>query len=311
MKKILFLMVLLIFVQKFIADAQQEGKTGNTISNKLFLQISSLPEAKIGFNKRLTFPFLQGENFLTEDSNIRLDTTAEISPISINGIAETVWTPIAFLQFAAGGRIGSGWKSNIFESEIYGIGVNKQNAEGKPEHDGEAFDGLLWKVQTGAALQMDLAAIYPGEWHHLLLRSYHEINYKGYTRAAANESWYYENDDGENCNGFNYYGNLFVGYQMPFFFDLAALLAEADQYLYYTPDRHKWGDDIIRWTFSCIFNFSINKHIDLTLITQFRTQKNYQESNWQDLYYRNRNIDDSKPLHLEFYRIVTSLTYKL
>jgi hypothetical protein len=97
---------------------------------------------------------------------------------------------------------------------------------------------------------------------------------------------------------------------MPIFFNMAALLAEADLYLYDTPDRGSWGDDKIRWTFSGIFGFAIAKQIDLALIAQLRTRRNYQESNWQDLYYRNRTIDSSSPIHLEFYRIAVALTYK-
>ena len=167
------------------------------------------------------------------------------------------------------------------------------------------------ETSDGAVLQFDLAALDPGDWHHLIARSYHEINYMGYTRASADESWYYENDDGENCNGFNYYGNLLIGYQMPLFINMAALLAEGNLYLYDTPDRRLWGDQKFRWTFSGIVNFTLNKRLDLTLLTQFRTRRNYQETDWEDLYYRNRTIDRSKPQRLEFYRVAAVLSFKL
>ena len=310
MKRIIFFALLYLIVQFSGAQEQTGNKTGVDSSAELVLLASSLPEAKLGFTERFSFPFLQGENPLTVDNNIGLALSAEVSPISLNGIAEAVWTPIAFFQLAAGGRIGSGWNMELSGSEIYGIGVNRADAAGRAETSGSAFDGLLWKAQAGAALQADLAAVFPGDWHHVVVRSYHEINYKGYTRAAAGESWYFENDDGENCNGFNYYGNLLFGYQMPALLNLAAVLAEADLYLYDTPDRSSWGDEKIRWTFSGILNFSFTEHIDLTLITQLRTRKNYLESNWQDLYYRKRHIDSSKPMHLEFYRVAAALTYK-
>jgi len=310
MKRIAFLMLVVLFAQALAAEEQADVKAGVTSSSELTLLASSLVEAKLSFTERFVFPFLQGENPLTADNNIGIALTADVSPISLNGIAEVVWTPIAFFQFAAGGRIGSGWNLNLFGSDIYGIGLNRSDAADKAEHDGSAFDGFLWKAQTGGALQFDLAALYPGDWHHVVARSYHEINYRGYTRAKAGESWYYENDDGENCNGFNYYGNLLIGYQMPIFFNMAALLAEADLYLYDTPGRDTWGDERIRWTFSAIFGFTITKQFDITLITQFRTRRNFQESNWEDLYYRNRTIDSSKPLHLEFYRVAAALTYK-
>ncbi|MDR0301561.1 MAG: hypothetical protein LBI04_04510 [Treponema sp.] len=309
---LLQLFALQLFAQEVIGENQPQEKTGVTSSSEILLQAAfkPAPEGKLGFIEHFNFPFLQGEGGLTKDNNISLALTGEISPISINGIVEAVWTPIAFFQFAAGGRFGSGWNIDLFGNEIYGIGLNRPSADMSGEHDGKAFDGLLWKAQTGATLQADLAAVFPGDWNHVVLRSYHEINYSGYTRAAKGESWYYENDDGENCNGFNYYGNLLIGYQMPIFLNTVALMAEADLYLYDTPDRAKWGDDKIRWTFACALIFSITKQIDLTLITQFRTQKNYLEENWEDLYYRNRTIDSPNPLHLEFYRVAAAVSFK-
>ena len=304
-------LMLSLFVQTLTAEEQPESKTGIPASSELILLISSLPELKLRYTERFNFPFLQGESPLTKDNNIGLALSAEISPVSLNGIAETVWTPIAFFQLAGGGRIGTGWNIKILDDEIYGIGLNRSNAAGKAENSGSAFDGLLWKTQVGAALQGDLAAVFPGKWNHVVVRSYHEINRKGYSRAATGESWYFENDDGENCNGLNYYGNLLLGYQMPVFINFVALLAEAELYMYNTPNRSKWGDGKIRWTFSNIINFGITKQFGITLITQFRTRTNYLESNWEDLYYRNRTIDNSNPQRLEFYRIIAALTYKL
>ena len=307
MKRIAFLILLPLFSQTLIAQEQAEKHSS---SSELLLQISTLSEAKLGFTQRFSFPFFQGSSPLTEDNNIAFALTAEISPISLNGLAEAVWTPIAFFQLAAGGRIGSGWNINIFGADVYGIGLNRADANGKSENSGSAFDGLLWKAQGGGAVQFDLAAIVPGDWHHVVFRSYHEINHKGYTRAAKNESWYFENDAGENCNGFNYYGNFLLGYQMPIFFNFIAFLAEMDLYLYDTTGRESWGDELLRWTFSGIFGFDITKKFSISATAQFRTQRNFNESNWDDLYYRNRTLDTKDKLRLEFYRVALGLTYK-
>ncbi|MDR2210848.1 MAG: hypothetical protein LBO65_05185 [Spirochaetaceae bacterium] len=280
-------------------------------SRELSLQISSLPEAKLGFTQRLTFPLLQGTGPLTADNNIALALTAEISPVSLNVLAETVWTPAAFFNLSAGGRIGSGWNVHLLGQNLYGIGLNREDGSGRAEHSGAAFDGLLWKVQTGAALQFDLAALIPGDWHHVVARTYHEINHRGYTAAASGESWYYENDDGENCNGFNYYGNLLMGYQMPVFLTMAGFLAEGTLYLYDTPNRTRWGDEKMHWVFSAIFNFTLTGNLSAALLVQCKTRRNYQNANWEDLYYRRRDIDRSNPLRLTFYRAAVVMTCKL
>ena len=305
MKRVIFLLLVVFSVQPLIAQKEK------TSSGELLFQISTLPEAKIGYTHRFNFPFLQGESFLTQDNNIAFALTGEISPISINALAETVWTPAAFFQLAAGGRFGSGWNIELFGGKVYGIGISRADALGNAEVSGSAFDGLIWKIQAGGAVQFDLAAIIPGDWNHVVARSYHEINYKGYTRAKAHESWYFENDDGENCNGCNYYGNFLLGYQMPLFFNLVALLAEMDLYLYDTPGRKTWGDDLVRWTFSCILGFEITEQLSVTVITQFRTRRNFNESDWKDLYYRNRTLDTKDKQHLEFYRVAVALNWSL
>jgi hypothetical protein len=310
-KKIAFFTLLTMCAGILIAQNQPEYTSAFTSSGEITLQVSTAPEAKLSFTERYVFPVLQGESPLTQDNNVGVALSAEISPISLNGIAELTWTPIAFLQLAAGGKIGSGWNINLFGSDVYGIGLNRSDPVGSGVNDGGAFDGLLWKAQAGGAIQFDVAALYPGDWHHVVARSYHEINYKGYTRAKAYESWFFENDNGENINGFNYYGNLLIGYQMPIFFNMAAFLAETDLYLYDTADRQKWGDDLVRWTFSGVLGFTLAKQLDLTLIAQFRTRRNFLEDNWQNLYYRNRNLDNSSPLGLEFYRVAAALTYRL
>ena len=307
MKKMAFLLVLTMLAHALIA---QEQKKGIESSSELLLQISSLPEAKLGFTQRFSFPFLQGKSPLTADNNIALALTGEVSPISLNVLAETVWTPVAFFQLAAGGRLGSGWNIELFGGKVKGIGLNRADAAGNAETDGSAFDGLLWKVQAGGAIQFDLAAIIPGDWNHVVFRSYHEINYKGYTRAKANDSWYFENDDGENCNGFNYYGNFLLGYRMPIFFNLIGILAEMDLYLYDTADRENWGDDLVRWTFSGILGFEIAKKFSITVITQLRTRRNYTDPDWEDKYYQNRTLDTQDKFHLKFYRVAVAFGYK-
>ena len=277
---------------------------------ELSLQFSLGPEAKLLFTQRFIFPFLEGNNPLTEDNTIGFSLTAEVSPVSINGLAEAIWTPIAFFQFAAGGRIGSGWKIKLFGEDIYGIGINRAGDDGTSEYSGSAFDGLLWKTHIGAILQFNLAAIFPGDWNHVVARTYHEINYAGYTAASSGESWYFENDEGENINGFNYYGNLFVGYQMPLILDTIGLLAEAKFKLYDTPGRSQWGEDNILWIFSILGNFTFTNTFSTAVLIQFHTERNYIESNWEDLYYRNRTIDSSNPQRLVFYRVALAATYR-
>ena len=282
-----------------------------SISHELSFQATTNVEAMIGFTSYFRFPFMQVPHCpLRDNNNITVALGAEATPISFRGISEVIWTPIAFLELSAGGDLGSGWIINVFDDDKYGIGLNSPDSAGRGEHSGSSFDGIHWKVQAGAALQADLAAFFPGEWNHVVMRTYHEINHRGYNRASSRQSWFFENDDGENLNGLNYYGNLILGYQMPIILSMVGFIAEAELFLYDTPNRRQWGDDRIYWIFSALLNFSLSEKLDVGMAAQFHTKRNYLEANWEDLYYQNRSLNKSNPVSLEFYRVALAMTYK-
>jgi len=298
MKKLLIILLLVVLALPLFAQ-----------DNEIVLQTSTMPEAKLGYTRRFVFPVMQGENPLTENNNVTLSLTAEATPISINGIFKTVLTPIAFIELAVGGRIGAGWPVNLLGSDIYGTGLNLSDADGKAVYEGSAFDALLWKAFIGGTFQFDLAALYPGDWNHVVALSYHELNFHGNTRAKAGQAWYFESGDGENCNGLNYYGNYLIGYQMPIFLDMVALLAEGELYLYDTPGRSVWGDDLMRWTYSGILSFAVTEQFGIAVLAQLRTRRNYTEAT-KDLHYQSRVLNASNPRCLEFYRVAAAFSYK-
>ena len=287
-------------------------------STDLSLHISSIPEAKLVFTQGFSFPFLRGTGPLTLDNNIKTNFSAELSPISLNGIAELIWTPIAFLEIAAGGRLGSGWNMPLGN----GIGLNKPVGIFEPgnprksEIDGGAFDGLIWSAWGGKALQFDLAAVFPGAWNHVLFRVYDEIRYSAYSRAGSEDSWFFENI-GEYRNGWIWHGNAVLGYQMPLspVLDFVGLMAEVDINLYNTQGREYWGDNQPYWIFSSLFNFSINPRFSSTLILQMHTLRNYGTSdleNRDEYWYQDLELQhEHGAQRLMFYRAALIFNYKL
>jgi hypothetical protein len=291
------------------------AEIGVETSSDQTLTASSLPEAKLSFNRRFTFPVLAGTGPLTEGNNLATAFTAEISPVSLNGAAEAVFTPIAFFQVVGGFKLGTGWNMELFGSQVYGMGINQPKEDGRTsEIKGAPVDGLVWGPHLGGVFQFDLAALFPGDWHHIVFRTYHEWNYRAYTQANGGESWVFENDNRENRNGSNYYGNYLLGYQMPIFLNTVGLMAEMSQYLYGTPNGAYWGDDRGRWIFSALFSFTITKQLGAALIVHTRTMRNYQDgdkSNEAHYYYQYRELDQDNPLRLDFYRAAAILTFQL
>ena len=294
----------------------QNDKGGIKTSTDMSLQISSLPEAKLSLSQSFIFPFLQGSGPLTSGNNIATVLGAELSPVSMNGRAEIIWTPAAFFLLSGGGLAGSGWNMPLGN----GIGINKPENESDPPPrkaiiDGTAFDGLLWRAWGAGTVQFDLGAVIPGDWNHVLFQSRQELRYAAYSRAKPGESWVYEADFGENQNGLVYYASYVLGYQMPLspVLDTVAFMAELDKPLYDTLGGD-WGENLGKWTFSGLFNFSINSRFSTALVIQMQTRRNYGLSNFEndDYYYRDFELkDDGGQRRLLFYRAALLFSYKI
>jgi len=312
------------FIFSVAAEDNAAGDNGGfKTSTDLQFQVSTRPEARLRLNESLIFPFLQGSGPLTKDNNITTVFSADVTPVSVSGIAEVNWTPAAFFVLSGGGRAGSGWNMPLG----MGIGINAPEDKSAPAPApgdtprkakiyGDAFDGLLWSAWGAGTLQFDLAAIFPGDWNHVLFQSRHEFRYAAYSRAGAGDAWVFENDERENQNGWIYYASFVVGYHMPLspVLDTIAFMAELNKNLYNTPGGGRYGDDIGQWIFSGLFNFTIDPRFSAALAIQMWTRRNYGTSNFEDTnhYYRDYVLsDDGGQLRLVFYRAAVIFTYKI
>lgn len=276
-------------------------------TTELSMVAATTLEAKLTLSESIDFPFLPREGPLTEGNSVRLKFGAELSPVSVNATFESTWTPIAFFQLVGGCAIGSGWNIPIAD----GLRYNSRSGLHDSMLTGDAFSGAVWSAKAGTVLQFDLAALRPGEWNHLVFRSYHSIYYRALSSASSEESWLYEADSGENRNGWNYYGNCFIGYGMPILIDMVGFLAEADLYLYDTPGRSYWGDDLIRWTFGPLVDFRLREGMNLALLVQLRTMRNFTASTEDYGFYQDRELVDGDPYRVEFYRVALTCTMRL
>jgi hypothetical protein len=238
--------------------------------------------------------------------NLKLKLSASISPVSVGASLGANWLPFPFLELVINSTAGSGWNIPIAN----GLRINQRVDPDGNELVGDAFAGLIWSIEGGGAFQFDYAALVPGDWNHILFRTYHGLEYKAFTAAEAGVSWLYQADEGENRNGWSYYGNAFIGYQMPLVLNLVGLLVEGDKYLYDSPDGEEWGDDLIRWTLGVVTNFTLTKNLGLTIISQANTVRNFTSDTRDYGFYQDRRITED-PVRLQFYRLAAILTLVL
>ena len=295
---------LLAAILPLYAESSTESN-GTAYQTSLNYVLATTLETKATLIETITMPFLAGSNPLTAGNNLQFKFAGELSPVSLNGTIDTLWTPIAFLQFSTGAAIGSGWNIPIANGLTYNVPSGNEG-----NLDDASFDGLVWSAKCGGTFQFDLAAILPGAWHHVVFQTYHEAKYRALTSAADNESWLYEADEGENRNGWNYYGSYFLGYQMPIILNMAGLLVETEKFLYNTDDSDSWGENYLRWKIGPVFNFAVTERLSLALILQMHTVRNYTNST-KDYFYQYRIIDTTDPLRFEFYRAALNLTLVL
>ena len=309
----LLLLVFFMCAPVLVMAADEEG--GIKTSSEIQLQISTLPEVKFCFNQNFIFPFLQGSGPLIKDNNVTVALRAELSPVSLNGIGEIIWTPVAFFLISGGGMAGTGWNYALGD----GIGLCEPVGGGSPrktETNGKAFGGLNWRAWGAATLQFDLGAVIPGDWTHVLFQTRQEFRYAGYTGAGSGDFWVFENDDRENQNGWVYYASYVLGYQMPQspVLNTIAFMAEMAKSLYNTSGGDSWGEGLGRWFFSGIFNFSFHPKFSTAVIVQMRTLRNFGTSNLNDnsYYYPDLVLEkEGGRRRVLFHRAAFILSYKI
>jgi hypothetical protein len=251
-------------------------------------------------------PFLVGDGPLFSGNNLTFTGIVGVSPVSVTGHVQAHWTPIAVLEFYGEAGLGTGWNLPI----ATGLALTNRGSDGLSSFEKQDFGGIVWNAKAGGTFQFDFAAVFPGDWNHVVVQSSHEMKYRAYTGAAAGQAWCYEADDGDNRNGWSYYGNVFLGYQMPIFLDTVGILAEDEMYLYNVTGGDVWGDSLPRYTFGPLLNFKLSDRLSIAALVQARTRRTY-TSGTEKTYYEDRVVDQTNPLHIEFYRAALNLTYHI
>ena len=231
----------------------------NTSSGNIKL-IGAIPvEAKMEAGYTLKIPMLQGEGPLFSGNNLKIKGLLGLSPVAATIGVDAVLTPIALAEVTLGGSLGTGWDFDAME--ISGL-LMSTDPIGVSDLTADPLGGVYYKGRAGAALQFDTGAIFPGDWTSILLRTYHEIMYQGYSGAKSGQAWEYETS-GAKVNGFNYKGEYVVGYKLPLMLNMVAIQLETFSYNLFGDVDHPFKYDV-----GVIGNLGLLAGLDLTVIVQ-------------------------------------------
>lgn len=285
-RPVFLLVIMLLCVSIGLSAAESE------ISGNLKLIASTAPEAKVEAGYTVKMPFLQGEGPLFSGNNVKLKGILGITPITGSLTFEAVMTPVAVMELSVGGVVGTGWNFDLMELEGLRILPNISDTATDPD----SLGGMYYKGKGGAALQFDTAAIWPGDWTSVLMRTYHEVNYQGYlTGSTADGGWEFETA-GLHQDGFNYKGEYLIGYQMPLVINTVAIMLETYKDNIGNPLEIAGG---MVYDLGLVANFKLGERFNLTVIPQVTTKENNSDT---------RKIEK---VDLKFKRVAAMLNYSL
>ncbi|NBK21523.1 MAG: hypothetical protein EOM68_05820 [Spirochaetia bacterium] len=261
----------------------------NTSSGNIKL-IGAWPlEAKMEAGYTLKIPMLEGDGALFSGNNLKVKGLLGLSPVAATLGVDAVLTPIAVLELTLGGALGSGWDFDAME--ISGLLKGPGAVDSGITLIADPLGGVYYKARAGAAFQFDTGAIFPGDWTSILLRTYHEFMYQGYTGAKADEAWEYENS-GSKVNGFNYKGEYVIGYKLPIKLNMVALQLETFSYNLFGDVDHPFRYDV-----GAIGNAEFFDGLNLTMIVQWTNQE------------KDKNTKEVKVVDFRYKRIGVMLNY--
>ena len=302
MKKLIVLVMAFLFILGSLSaqEEQEEPKSKVKYSTNINLVISYPWEGRLGVTETFKVPVLNLDNPFMRDNNIKFKLGAELTPVTIEGKFNVVWTPLAFLEVYGGASIGSGWKLLTW----HGLSLN-QNKAGKTHKTPVNFKKAFYSANFGGALQFDLGAIVKSDWTHIIARMDQYFLYKGVTGVGQLDSWVIMDDNGENRNGFTYCASYVLGYQMPLPMNMIAFRVETGKTFFKVPagiDKSTWGEDRVNMLFGPIISFKPIDKLSILLIAQWKTIRDYAPGELQK-FYQTRTLDKSKRDKVIFRRV--------
>ena len=274
------------------AETKTEEKPEVKYSTNINLAITYPWAAQLGVTEAIKVPFLNFDNSIMRDNNITFKLGAELTPVTLEGKFDIVWTPLAFLELYGGASVGSGWSIK----EIHGLAINKDNA-GNTNKVPVNFQKAFWSANAGGAFQFDLGAVIQSDWTHIVFRTDQYFLYRAVIDVGPLASWVFQDDDGENRNGFTYCASYVLGYQMPLPMNMIAFRLETEKTFFKVPAgsaKSTWGEDRYHLVFGPIISFKPIEQLTIMLIAQWQTTHTYSAGNPTTTFYQNRIFDKDK-----------------
>ena len=228
-------------------------------------------ELRTTFSYYYKIPVPFSDNPLVSGNNVRLIGGVELTPVSIALQPSVEFTPIAFLVFSSGLKLGTGW-------QFIGINGFANYVDATAEYEPvTAFGDWYFRFWVQGLFQFDLAAILPGDWNHVVTQASYQVLYTKNTSADAKNVWCWQGSS-NLVNGWEFYSSVILGYQMPLLLQMVGVQCEFSGY--YDADGIKpaytaFKNDFMTTQVNPVAIFKFNEHHSLTLMINFSTRRGF------------------------------------
>ena len=229
-------------------------------------------EARATLNYTYTIKCPFADNPFVRGNTLKFTGSLEVSPVTLMPMFQVQFTPIAFLVFSAGTKVGTGWT-------VPGLaqGLAQYNDITDEYDDMTPFKDWYLSAWFEGLFQFDVGALWPGDWHHIVTQASYRITYNRNTGVDNGDVWLWQTVK-EYANGPMYLGTLLLGYQMPLVLQTVALQAEFEGYFNadtFAQRYAAWNPKFQKINISPVAILKFNDHHQLTAQFRFRSRRSY------------------------------------
>lgn len=167
-----------------------------------------------------TIPTPLGDHWLLSDANINVKINLELSPVSIAPETKISFTPLPFLVFETGAKLGTGWSIGGIQGMALYNGTDAYNNL-KP------FNNWFTKFYVQGTFQFDTGALIEGDWSHVQIMYTYQAYYSALSGIKNTEVWKWQSS-ANKANGWQNYQNIVLAYQMPLTLSRIGVLTEIE-----------------------------------------------------------------------------------
>ena len=177
-------------------------------------------EGRVTGSLSYKIPTSLGEHWLLSDANINVKLNLELSPVSIAPETKISFTPLPFLVFETGAKLGTGWNLAGLQGMALYNGVDAYD-------DLAPFKNWFTKFYAQGTFQFDTGAIIAGDWTHVQIMYTYQAYYSAISGVKNGAVWEWQ-CSGNKANGWQNYQNIVLAYQMPLVLSRIGVLTEIE-----------------------------------------------------------------------------------